>query len=356
MKNTLAEARKDFRLHQKSNQLAHNTIENRDVVVRQLLLHVGDMQLHSIKDKHISEFMLSSAKKRSDVSLSNTHSHLNSFFKWCVNTGRLKPQLNPMNGRRRPRFTERERQRVHVSKFPWLLDIASEKDARDRALIAVGLFALLRDQEMANLRIRDIDLDAGYMFAKITKSHTEDRVPISAALDSELRRWYVDYQKQVGALRPEYLLIPSVVKARVQKPTGGFATSAFVGYDPFKPVLKSSTIVTPLLEQAGIAIRDEVGKSTREGAHTLRRSGARALYDAFTEMGRVDALRIVQTLLHHKNIIETQRYIGLNPDRESRDTIMRGAVLYGFETVSVIVGGHHGQTESVEVDVRRMRA
>lgn len=355
MKVTLSEARADFSLHQRSQGLAHNTILNRNIVIRQLQEEVGDLMLFNIKDQHITQFFLAQSATRSQRSLVNTHSHLGVFFKWCVNTGRMKPQANPMNGRRRPKYTEKERARLHVSKFPYLLELADQRDPRDRAMVAVGLFALLRDQEMASIRIRDVDLDAGFIFANITKSHLEDRVPISAVLDAELRRWFVAYQASVGALRPEYLLIPSVLTERVQKATGGFAPSKRIGYDPFRPVLKCGQLATPLLEQAGIETRDKDGKSNREGAHTLRRSGARALYDALVDKGRPDSLRIVQTLLHHKNIVETQRYIGLNPDRETRDTIMRGAVLYGFENIKTIGSvSDEGEAYGDGSEVRRL--
>lgn len=355
MKQTISEARVAFGLYQRSQGYAHNTIISRDLAVRQLQQELGDLVVYNIREQHITAFMLAMQKRRGERSLVNTHSHMSVFFKWCVNTGRIKPQNNPMNGRRRPKFVEKERQRLHVSKFPLLLETAERQDPRDRALVAVGLFALLRDQEMARLRITDVDLDAGYLFARITKSRLEDRVPISAALDSELRRWFVEYQRQVGALKPEYMLFPRIALERTRT-ENGFGPSRKLGYDTMKPLNKTGRVITPILGNVGMLLTDPDGEPTREGAHTLRRSGARALYDALVGMGRPDALRIVQTLLHHRNVVETQHYIGLNPDRETRDTIMKGAVLYGFETVSMIGGSSDGEGEALDLDadVRRM--
>ena len=95
----------------------------------------------------------------------------------------------------------------------------------------------------------------------------------------------------------------------------------------------------------GYATRDASGKSTREGSHTLRRSGARAYYDHWVAEGRADAIRIVQTLLHHKKVEQTQEYIGLELDRANRDELMRGVTIFGFHTLPTI-GMSNGEAQS----------
>lgn len=334
MESTLDTAIDDYRIHQVSMGYADNSVQVAQVVLRQLRKHVGGTPLGAIKSTHIAEFMIESGKTRSPRSLHSTHAQLCSFFKWARVNGRINH--DPMFGRRPPKFVDKERTRIPSSDFPDLLDVAGQDDPSVRALCAIGLYALLRDSEITALEVRDVHLDECTLFAKIQKSKVEDLVPINAALHAELRRWLLHYESVVGTLRPEYKLIPRIVIQRGERLSNGrYASGTFGGYNTGASLMKASERVTPVLAELGVKVVGEDGRSLREGAHTLRRSGARALYDALTEQGRGDSLRIVQTMLHHKNIIQTQHYIGLNPDRETRDSLLRGAVLFDFERSGV---------------------
>lgn len=327
MKIPLTVLVREYSEFQRSMVLSENSISNAQTVLQLFVKTCGAEYVHTVTGTHVAEFMNLSAKTRSANSLVNTHTHLSTFFTWCVETGRLKPSANPMNGRRRPRSVDRERTRLHVSKFNQLMDCAVLP--RDRALVAMGLFALTRDSEMASMRVKDVDLADGYVLARIHKSHVEDRIPLGSELDTELRRWFMAYQKECGPLQPEWLLFPFAVKTRMRA-NGRATKSVFVSYNPYKPAGKASSIVTPLLPLVGIPTRDGDGKSLREGGHTLRRSGARAFYDAQVGAGRVDALRLTQSLLHHKNIVVTEHYIGLGADRATRNELVRGKSLLGY--------------------------
>lgn len=334
----------DYSLHQQSMGYAKNSVEVAQVVLRALRRHIGGTPLGAIKGTHISEFMLEQAKTRKPRSLASTHTQLSGFFKWCEQTGRIKPNSSPMVGRRAPRFMETERERVPVEQFPELLELAGQEEPRDRALVAVGLYALLRDGEITSLRVGDVNLDSCELLATIHKSRIQDRIPISSALHAELRAWLLHYQEITGGLEPDFKLIPSPRYLRERLPDGRYLRGDFSHYDTETSLAKSSSVVTPLLAKMGFRTVDETGRSTGEGAHTLRRSGARALYDALTAQGRGDALRIVQTMLHHKNVLQTQHYIGLNPDRETRDTLIKGAVLFNFEKGESFRGGEDAAT------------
>lgn len=333
--STLDVAITDYRLHQQSMGYSPNSVEVAQVVLRALRRNVGGTPLGAITGNHISEFMLKQAETRAPRALASTHQQLRSFFKWAEQTGRIQPTKNPMIGRRSPRFMEVERPRIPVHDFPRLLDIAGKADPVVRALVAIGLYAMLRDGEMTSLEVRDLDLDACELHSTIHKSKVQDSVPISAALHAELRQWLLHYESVTGHLQPHYRLLPAPRYARLRQPSGKYLRGDFTHYDTSTSFQKSSSVVTPLLAELGMRTVDENGKSTGEGAHTLRRSGARALYDALTEQGRGDALRIVQTMLHHKNVIQTQHYIGLNPDKATRDTLIRGAVLFDFERTDI---------------------
>lgn len=334
---TVREAVSHYFDYQRSVGNAASTIENIRSTFKPFVRDYGDRKVHQITSIHISDFMADRSRTRVASSLGTTHNHMSGFFGWAVQAGQIKPHMNPMNGRKRPKALKRERLRVPLHRFPEILHLAEQNSPRDRFLVAMALSTLMRDQEMASRQIRDVDLGSGYIMADITKSHMEDRVPITADLDPELRRWLTHYQSMVGPLRPEYRLIPRVVKYRRRDPlTGRLVPGHVEGYDPFKPIKKSSYIVTPLLAQMGYRTVDENGVSLREGAHTLRRSGARVLYDKLTADGRADAIRVVQNMLHHEKMETTQEYIGLELDRATRDELLRGVSIFGFDQLASI--------------------
>ena len=61
-----------------------------------------------------------------------------------------------------------------------------------------------------------------------------------------------------------------------------------------------------------------------EGGHTLRRSVARAYFDARVAASYHGALRETAALLHHASTTTTEIYLGLQSERLGRDKAMRG--------------------------------
>jgi len=62
-----------------------------------------------------------------------------------------------------------------------------------------------------------------------------------------------------------------------------------------------------------------------EGFHTLRRSSARALFEALRSAGegRDHALMVVKEFLNHASVTQTEHYLGLNQERAIRDAILK---------------------------------
>src|SRR5690242_14051214 len=148
-------------------------------VLRRFLAVTGNIGTWQITDRHVSLYFEKSARTKQAQSLRKDYNTLSKFFEWCRHTRRIAVDYDPLYGRRRPRDVQRERNRIHVSKFPHLLDTAGLREPRDRALVAILLYTLLRDQEAADLRICDVDLDGGWLRARIHKTKQEDRIPIS---------------------------------------------------------------------------------------------------------------------------------------------------------------------------------
>lgn len=332
MKSLLSDAIEDYERFRRSQAIKPTTLSSHRSVLKRFLTVNGNIYTDKISQTHVVRHLEEAAKTRQPQTLRIDHDALSVFFDWCRHTKRMARDEDPLYGMRRPRGVDRERERLHVSEFPALLEAAGERCARDRIAVAILLYTLLRDQEVADLRIRDVDLEGGWLRARIHKSNLEDRMPISEELDFELRRWLTAYTAEVGHLHPNYRLVPARKVGIRFDERNRFQAGGQVTLKPEKSVGKLGLVVTPALDAVGFPVVDPSGRPSSEGAHTIRRSGARALFDQLvlmpTEERQADPLRVVQSLLHHKSITTTERYIGLKADRISRDSLLRGRKMY----------------------------
>jgi len=324
----LSEAIDEYERHRISNHIAKSTLANQRTTLKKFLAVTGNVWIHALDDRHVDRFFTELAKTKQAQSQRNDHTVLQGFFEWARYRKYLSDDVDPMRLRRKPPRMEKERNRIHVSKFGALLDAAEARCERDRAGVAMLLYTLARDQEIANLRIRDVDLAAGLIFMRVYKTQQEDQMPICEELDRELRRWLTYYTEQVGPLEPHYFLIPSRDTRGVAGEDGIYHSVTQVRLCPERKVATMGRIATPALEAIGFQTKDEKGRGMGEGAHTIRRSGARALFDDLVSDGYDHALRVVQSVLHHRSMQTTEKYIGVSADRRSRDDLLRGRIMY----------------------------
>lgn len=353
MKDQLSPSIEAYMRHRRSQSYSKGTLKVDTQVLGRFLAVNGNIWCHQITHKHVERHFEEVSKTRQAASLKNDHGVLVRFFKWARHTGRMPVESDPMFGRRQPKATKRERNRLHVTRFPELLEAAEARDPRDRALCALLLYTLGRDSEVTDLRIRDLDLGAGWLKVRIHKTGQEDLLPVSSELDFEMRRWLTHYTKVAGRLEPWFYLVPARGVFPVRNDSGRIERHEST-YRPDKKIGGAGRIVNPILERIGFPVVDESGKPCGEGSHTIRRSGARALFDQLVEGGYDHALRLVQSMLHHASIQMTERYIGITADRRSRDDIIRGRTMYRVEEANVVrmdrgsrIGNEDRQAESL---------
>jgi integrase len=337
----LSDAIEQYLAFQKSNGLRPATIRSHGHILRRLYLVAGDVYPASINDAHINAYFQTSAASRAAASLGIDHSTLNRFFAWCIRSRLIRSQDNPMAGRKAPKPMPVERDRVAMKDFPRLLDAAGSHHPRDRIVVALGLYLFLRGSEVCDLRIGDLSLDAGEIRTRMFKTSEVDVMPISEELDTELRVWLRYYSTEQGPLNPSWFLAPA---KRPPKWAGGNTRGLDRITDrllvPLRKIVKVEDIPKRALEDIGYQIRGTDGVSRREGMHTLRRSGARARFDTLRDRGYDGALRHVQTMLHHKNSTETERYIGLTLDRVKRNELVKGLPMYPSLQEAEVVSIH----------------
>jgi integrase len=341
MKALLSDAIDDFMVLRASQDFSKRTLANERTVLKRLLAVNGNVWCHSITDRHVTRYFEEAGKTRSPNSQQLDHTVLGQLFEWMRHTRRMPLDVDPMVGRRRPKPRKRERDRIPVTEFPRLLEVAERRDPRDRMIVAVLLYTLVRERECSDIRLRDVDLAGGWLRIRITKTGQEDSMPICSELDSELRRWLSFYASEIGrSLEPSDFLVPRRYSTSILRGGGGENRGHITGhemlYAPERPIARLGNAVRLVLEDFGFSMVDHMGTRKMEGAHTLRRSGARALFDRLAKDGYDHSLRVVQSMLHHASITQTEVYVGVTADRRSRDEILRGKPMYALDESNVL--------------------
>jgi integrase len=304
-----------------------NTLRNLRNDLTYLLVAAGNIPTTRIDGGTVDIVFTKASGRRGPAALNNLHGTLNKFFKWLRARNYMDLHVDPLVGFVNRKVPSIERRRVPLAEFPALLDACHHP--RDRMVVALGLFLFLRQSEIASLKISDVDLDSGEVLVTVHKAGgVMDRMPISRELDTELRRWFTFYTQQCGPLDDGWMLCPAKRASHVTKDpgTGRFLRSP-VATDrlvPTRPMVKVEDVVKRALVGIGWSVTGE----NREGVHTLRRSGARAMFDELTASGYDGALRAVQVMLHHQSGTMTEKYLGLTLDKQRRNTTIRGKDLF----------------------------
>lgn len=312
----------------RQGQVAHDTWINDRSQVNRFSRALGHVPLSELTQDQVEAFFLHDevVVAMAASSFNKTRSRIKCFLDFCTRRGWL---VGDLLAEVRPRRVPR-RKRLVLSARDLLKLLEVTPDPRERAMLAVGMNTALRAGEIADLRIGDVDLDAGFITVRITKSAIEDAMPITRELDGELRRWLVSYQAELGrplhpwehlfpARRPGHWRAPGELVAGT-KATRQVRRRLYVYGDPLpdRPINKPATVVQRALSRHGVAVE------TGEGFHTLRRSAARAFYESRRADGHEYALRDTSALLHHSGSHITEHYLGLDPERRRRDTALRG--------------------------------
>jgi site-specific recombinase XerC len=325
----LSDAIDEFLTARASQGYRANTVRNDGNNLRQLLAHIGNIQVKNVTFRHIDEFMAAGQAKGLEASTLNLRlCTLRAFFRHCTHRKYIAAANDPTTHRRKYRDPGKSRLRVPVFDFNRLLDSAD--NPRDRIVVALGLYLLLRSSEIRLLTISDVDLNGGTMRVVVPKTSKYDDMPICAELDAELRTWLTYYGLHAGRpLRPTDALVPVWKTGKIVRlPDGRVRISKAEGLMADRPYTSPHLAVQAALVSCGYVTRDASGKSLREGVHTLRRSAARARFDALGDQGVDRALRHVQSMLHHASVSTTEHYIGLDGDKVARDELVRGKVMF----------------------------
>lgn len=332
MSKLLSEAVDEFIAHRRVAFEA-NTARSSDQFMRKFLLLVGNVQVRHLGPQHGERFqssLISAGLKPNSVN--NGVTTLSVFSRWAIAHRYLPAHAGLTATVRHLASAQPPRLRIPAHEMTRVLDACTRPQIR--IMVALGFYLFLRASEMGALRVGDVDLGAGEIQVHVKKGKTYDVMPICYELDQELRTWLTTYaQDQEGPLRPDHYLVPA------HRPTGWWDPEQGMSkYVASRPIGQASRFINDVLDSCGYEIR-KGGESTREGMHTLRRSGARAYYEAMLASGTIrdDILRQVMAMLHHKSVMVTERYLGLEADREKRDFRLKGKKMFDIPIAENVV-------------------
>jgi integrase len=214
---------------------------------------------------------------------------------------------------------EKDYRRLSETEYYAALDAAGDFEPRDRAMMAVGMILATRGSECARLPIGAITRTKGKILVKITKSSTTNTkistVALAPALVAELDPWIEFYAESQRLAVPNLLAQDDWMLFPSRHVNNNFGRGGTISYNPTGRVTAPYEIVKRHLRTIGI-------EEAHLGFHTLRRSGARLLYEHAKAQGAGDPLRLVQVHLNHQDRKTTLKYIGLRPDQDERDELL----------------------------------
>ena len=325
---TLIDAVEAYLAHRRTQVTANTLLADSAAVTRLVRLLGESVEVGSVTAQDIDRYV----EDMADTAASSRNLRVRKvrqFFAWCQRRGWVRE--NPVE-RRPEREDPFEPMFIPVEQFPDLLDFAD--NPRDRMVLSLGLYLFLRSSEIQTLRVGDVDL-GGKIRTVQHKTGGLDYMPMSVELRRETHD-YLDWYWRETTYDQQSFLVPAL--RRVSS-----APDAYPGYgrfvrvptrlevEPRIPVAKPHRIVQRALAQMGLPV-------FRQGGHTLRRSGARALFDNLrAEQGVDGALQIVKSMLHHENVAMTERYLGVTPEREVRDARITGRQMFATPEAAEVV-------------------
>ncbi|MEV5084976.1 tyrosine-type recombinase/integrase [Streptomyces sp. NPDC056159] len=275
--------------------------------------HVGSLRAH-----HLEEFFYG-AGGLSDTCGSTTlgryRNDTKQFLAFCHRREWTAHAPDVLLDGIREKSTKSNRNRYRMTRDELRHLLTGAEDPRDVALVAFVACTGVRISEALGMRIRDVSFNKGELYVYLPKTKEEVTYPLASDLEAALRAWLTAYAEQVGPLKRTFYLFPPYHGRRFTK---GGGVSPAGQYNPESPIQQPRLILAPIAERTGIELE------SGDGWHTVRRSFARILYDDCVSMGHDAALRIVQAALNHKTVQTTERYLGLNPERQTFHRIMKG--------------------------------
>lgn len=320
-----------------------STIKGKRSSLVRFLAVVGNIYPRNLTPHHVDAWLIEHQQQWQASTKKVQLTNLSAFQDWMQARKYMDRGMDLLEGRRRVRVPKKSYARIKADDFDRVLDGAPVP--RDRVILALGLYLLVRVSEMTQIRWSDVDLAEGHVDIYRVKTKEPDRLPISPKLHAELVRWRAELCGELRMREPEpHWFVACAMKRAVERDEGG----RYLG-NKGEPIMlmPEQPLQHPLRRIKSILI-DEGVEGNGIGMHTLRRSGAEALLDLLErKMGTESAIRVVQSMLGHKSIVTTEIYLDRDANKARRDELIRGLVYDGSLDGADLLGELDGAETSV---------
>lgn len=181
------------------------TIRNYRDTFRLFIQESHAIEIDDLSKELVEKWFFNGRLKRSwsSVTFRHHHKHLNMFFKWLLKEG-LIPK-NYLADLEKPRMEKKIPRTLCADDAKLVLEASFHagyrykfEKYRNRAVIAIMLFAGLRRGEVMNLKLNDVNLENRSIFINQGKGAKDRVIPIN----SRLYTYLVDYAKERNRLKP----------------------------------------------------------------------------------------------------------------------------------------------------------
>lgn len=270
-----------------------------------------------------------------DGNRSNMTAYLRRLLKFCERNDWLTPGTTDkiMYNKRAKPFQRKPKVYIDPIHFPQLLK-CQVRHPSDRMTMALLLWTLCRKSELYALQWKHVNLGNRVLQVYRLKTRRWTPVTICPELYQELidyKAWYVNEME--GPLDPEWHVLPELVPHRVYDfEAGHYGSGTTYTINPERTPHHMEKIIKHALDTIGIEGTQQ-GRTVNhvgEGAHTIRRSGARAMLKYLSaETGFGDALDTVRAMLDHRDTKVTLSYIGMEKTKDELNNWLRTNSPYG---------------------------
>ena len=276
---------KDFETYL-SHSLSEGTVRISVGVIRQFLLFLGDNGVNDISlvtQENVNGFLAASVPKHKS-SIANLMRPITKFLEFLCDIGVLAKNLgqhliNPASRRRKllPCFTDKE-----VSDILAAVDRSSHIGKRDYAIIRLAVGTGLRNTDIFNLRLQDIDWRNNELNILQSKTNVFIQLPLQADVGNAIAEYILNARPQSDS---HYIFL------RTSKP-----------HEKLSSPQAGRNIITSYLKKANIPHEAWDGKRF----HALRRTTGTRLIRAGIP------IESVSEMLGQKSVYSAKRYISLN--------------------------------------------
>lgn len=322
----ISEASLRYADHCRARKLADSTIRSRVAGLARMRQVIGDLLLDSISGEHVDRVF--NHYSWEPTTRNKRIGEYRSFFAWAKGCRYMSQQANPMFGWRQKTPPMKRQLRIPFAEWSRLFDACQHP--QERIVIATGLYLFLRSSEQQALRVGCVDLQSNLIDVWRPKTQVWQTLPIPSELAVELRSW-LTYLSERYELRDDHHLICSRNKDMRHDPKTHLWIPGSGTLNLERPVYKPNLIVQRVLRRAGYDFDKGIGE------HTLRRSGARALFDSLVGEGYDGALKTVQALLGHKFSNVTEIYLGIDVEQRRVLDKFAGRLMFPAAASATIV-------------------